>query len=67
MSDFKQFKQAIRAKGGIWASDDVYFSSFRDGYSAGYLPNYPQKSDRDESIYSAGLISGVEGSLHVKH
>ncbi len=55
MSDFKWFKHAIRAKGGIWASNDVYFSQLRDGYTAAYLPAYPEQSPKDETIHSVGL------------
>ena len=63
MSCFKQFQKAVRAKGGIWASDDVYFSSHRDGYSAAYLPAYPDKSENDECIYSKNLFSHTETSV----
>ena len=49
-SNFKCFKSDVRRKGGIWASDDVYFSQFRDGYSAVYKPNYPERSPDDCSI-----------------
>ncbi len=57
MSHFKEFKVCIRAKGGKWASKDVYFSQLKDGYTAAYLPNYPEKSEDDDAIYSADLIS----------
>lgn len=56
MSHFKEFQAQIRAKGGKWTSKDVYFSQLKDGYTAAYLPNYPNKSDEDDSIYSADLI-----------
>lgn len=56
MSDFKWFKSAVRARGGKWASNDVYFSQLKDGYTAAYLPQYPQKSKQDEAIYSYGLV-----------
>ena len=55
MSWFKEFKNTVRAKGGIWASNDVYFSQLRDGYTAAYLPAYPQQSPKDEAIHSVGL------------
>jgi hypothetical protein len=64
MSDFKWFKNTIRTKGGVWASDDVYFSQHKDGYSAAYLPQYPNKSNKDECIYSAGLVA--ETSIHIQ-
>lgn len=32
-------------------SDDIYFSQFRDGYSAGYIPDYPKRSNNDISFY----------------
>lgn len=57
MGNFKDFKSSVKKKGGIWASDDVYFSQFRDGYSAAYKPNYPQDSAEDQVIYSYGLVS----------
>lgn len=44
---YKEFKAEVLAKGGIWASDDVYFSQYRDGYSASYQPNYPEHSKED--------------------
>lgn len=49
-SDMWYFKQNIREKGGIWASDHVYFSQFRDGFSASYRPNFPEHSPEDCSI-----------------
>lgn len=49
-SDFHNFKNNVREKGGIWASDDVYFSQFRDGFSATYKPKYPEHSPDDCSI-----------------
>lgn len=44
---FGEFKSAVRRKGGIWASDDVHFTQFRDGYSASYKPEYPEHSKKD--------------------
>ena len=72
MSDFKCFKSAVRAKGGKWASNDVYFSQLKDGYTAAYLPQYPQKSKQDDAIYEKekqstpterGRQSGVNASF----
>lgn len=51
MTNFKIFKELVRKRGGIWASDDVYFSQFRDGYSAAYKPSYPDKDERDQKIF----------------
>ena len=59
MSNFKMFQQNIKALGGIWQSEDVYFSQFRDGYSAAYKPNYPKKSINDKLINSADGINLV--------
>lgn len=50
LSDFYWFKRQIREKGGIWSSKHVYFSQTRDGYTAAYLPCYPQKSEEDKVI-----------------
>lgn len=47
---FYTFKKSIREKGGIWQSDDVHFTQFRDGYSALYNPNYPEHSELDCAI-----------------
>ena len=44
---FGDFKSAVRRKGGIWASDDVYFTQYRDGYSASYKPEWPEHSKAD--------------------
>ena len=49
-SGFSQFKSAVRDRGGVWASSDVYFSQFRDSYTAAYLPAYPKSSTEDTSI-----------------
>lgn len=51
MGDFKAFQGNIRRKGGIWASEDVYFCQTRDYYIADYRPNYPKFSDADKTIY----------------
>ena len=32
-------------------SDDLYFSQFQSGYSAGYMPDYPKRSNNDISFY----------------
>lgn len=50
-SGLKQFKDEVRRKGGIWASNHVYFSQTQQGYSAGYLPKYPERDSADKSIY----------------
>lgn len=47
---FRNFKESVREKGGIWASDDVYFTQFRDGYSASYKPHCPEHSAEDCAI-----------------
>ena len=59
-SDLKNFKRAIKALGGKWASDDVYFSQMRDGYSAGYKPAYPKCCNDDmtiQTIYGTGAAN----------
>lgn len=48
---FCDFKNCVLEKGGIWASCDVYFTQFRDGYSASYKPNYPEHSKEDCAIF----------------
>lgn len=53
MSDFKWFKKQVKAKGGKWATDDVYFTQTRDFYFADYFPEYPERSSRDDSITGA--------------
>lgn len=50
ISEFSIFKNSIREKGGIWASDDVYFTQYRDGYSASYKPYFPEHSVEDCAI-----------------
>ena len=50
MTGFKYFHRVIKEKGGIWNSDDVYFSQTRDTYQAAYLPKYPEKSYYDQTI-----------------
>lgn len=49
-TSFRQFQANIREKGGIWAGDDVYFSQYRDGFSASYKPNFPNHSSEDCAI-----------------
>ena len=34
MTGFKYFQRIVKGKGGIWSSDDVYFSQTRDTYEA---------------------------------
>lgn len=43
-SYFKQFKSLIINIGGVFATEDVYYSQMRDIYSAAYLPKYPEYS-----------------------
>lgn len=50
-SGFKRFREEVRQKGGIWASGHVYFSQTQQGYSAGYMPKYPEHDSKDKSIY----------------
>ena len=50
MNSFAIFKKNVREKGGIWASNDVYFTQYRDGYSASYIPRWPEHSPEDCSI-----------------
>jgi len=49
-SGFKDFIRNVREKGGIWASEDVYFAQFRDGFSASYRPEFPERSAEDCAI-----------------
>lgn len=50
MTDFQWFKKVVKSKGGIWNTKDVCFAQFRDGYSASYLPNYPDHSPEDQAL-----------------
>ena len=50
MKGFAAFKRSIREKGGIWESGDVYFAQYRDGYSASYIPHWPEHSQEDCAI-----------------
>lgn len=50
MTNFKWFIQRVRAIGGVWASESVFFSQTRDGYSAAYKPSYPESSKNDMII-----------------
>ncbi len=51
MSDFDKFKMQIRNLGGVWADPNhVYFTQFRDGYSASYRPDWPGHTSEDMSI-----------------
>ena len=50
MTGFKQFKVAVKSKGGIWASRDVYYSQTRDTYAAHYAPTYPDKSPLEQTL-----------------
>ena len=47
---FRGFKEMVKSKGGVWNSDDVYFTQFRDGWSASYIPKYPEYSSEDQAI-----------------
>lgn len=57
MTSFKEFQKNIKALGGVWKSNDVYFTQFMKGYYADYRPYYPDSSDNDISIslYSSFL------------
>ena len=44
-----EFKEAVKAKGGIWESGDIRFTGFCDGYSAVYHP-YTDHSTEDCAI-----------------
>ena len=50
MKGFATFKESVREKGGIWASNNVYFTQYRDGYSASYIPHWPEHSPEDCAI-----------------
>lgn len=50
MTNFKKFKNDIKNIGGVWNTDDVYFSQMRDGYSASYQPKYPDGCTEDMII-----------------
>ena len=58
MTGFKFIQRVVKGKGGIWSSDDVYFSQTRDTYEAAYLPKYPEKSDYDQTI-SINHVKGI--------
>ena len=47
---YRWFVDTVKSKGGIWASNDVYFSQMRDVYGANYLPNYPKDSEHDQRL-----------------
>lgn len=48
--DFKKFKNIIRNLGGVWSSEDVYFSKTQSTYTAKYAPKYPESSSEDSTI-----------------
>jgi hypothetical protein len=50
MSKFKEFINSITWLGGVWSSNDVYFSQQRDQYAADYRPKYPDCSPDDMTI-----------------
>lgn len=50
MKNFTDFKNAVRNKGGVWNKEAVFFTQFRDGYSAVYKPSYPNPSKDDCAI-----------------
>ena len=56
--DFARFKRIIRAIGGVWATDNVYFDCTQSMYTASYLPTYPEKSPEDSRI-SCCWVSGM--------
>lgn len=73
-SDFKTFREDIKSLGGVWASENVYFSQMRDGYTAAYKPKYPEPCNKYMTIqtlwasgaYNRGnyeLISYREGKF----
>lgn len=55
ITNFEQFKRNIRALGGAWESDGVYFSQMKDGYYADFRPKYPKRSLDDMTIYSGNV------------
>lgn len=44
------FKNVVRAMGGIWSGNDVHFTQYRDGFSASYKPDFPEHSQDDCAV-----------------
>ena len=47
---YSEFKQNVLSRGGIWTTDDVYFTQFRDGYGASYQPSFPNRDVSDCAV-----------------
>lgn len=47
LTDFQRFINRVRRCGGIWESEDIYFSQMRDEYSAAFYPKYPEHTCGD--------------------
>ena len=47
---YKDFKETVKSLGGVWATEDVYFTQTRDGHYASYKPMYPSASTEDAVI-----------------
>lgn len=48
--DFGWFKKTVRSNGGIWASEHVRFTQFRDGYGATYRPSGCEHTTEDQAM-----------------
>lgn len=63
-SYFKIFRETVLQLGGVWASNDVYFSQFADGYMAAYLPAYPEEDEQRDRVISfswPGQLWSIDG------
>lgn len=54
ITNFERFKRDVRALGGVWESDAVYFSQTQSGYYADYKPSYPERSKEDMIFFWNG-------------
>lgn len=50
MGNFTDFQRIIRSIGGVWNSENVYFSQTRDSYVAAFKPQYPTSTQQDMLI-----------------
>lgn len=55
---YKDFKETVKSLGGVWATEDIYFTRVRDEYYASYKPMYPASS-REDVVISDITSSGA--------
>ncbi len=61
VSNFKIFKRLVFSIFPCEKWNDIYFSQFKDGYSAAYKPNYPEDSKNDVVVNTDFMLQPLKG------